>query len=70
MGNPESESFQAIVKALLHQETAEHVEHWYDRESLKAVKAQIPRGELSITAIEAGIRVQWTRYPDSRPWVQ
>lgn len=45
MGNPESESFQAIVKALLDQETAEHVEHWYDQEPLKAVSAQIPIGE-------------------------
>lgn len=45
MGNPESGSFQAIVKAFLQQETAEHVEHWYDRESLRTVSSHIPSGE-------------------------
>lgn len=45
MGNPESESFQAIVSAFLQQETAEHVEHWYDNEALKTVSAQIPVGK-------------------------
>lgn len=49
MGNPESESFRAIVDALLGRETAEHVEHWYDHEPLQMVSAQIPVGK----------RVQW-----------
>ncbi|CAN0280784.1 unnamed protein product, partial [Discosporangium mesarthrocarpum] len=30
IGNPESASFGEIVRALLAQETAEHVEHTYD----------------------------------------
>lgn len=45
MGNPDSDTFQVVVKALLDQETAEHVEHWYDHESLGTVAARIPIGE-------------------------
>lgn len=47
MGNPDSDTFQVVVKALLHQETAEHVEHWYDHEPLGTVAARIPIGEGS-----------------------
>lgn len=47
MGNPESDTFQVVVKALLDQETAEHVEHWYDHEPLKTVSTRIPIGEDS-----------------------
>lgn len=47
MANPESESFQEIVRALMNRETAEHVEHWYDRDPIKTVSAQIPVGEKS-----------------------
>lgn len=46
MGNPESETFQAIVKALHGQKTAEHVEHWYDNEPLKTVASQMNNGEV------------------------
>lgn len=45
MGNPDSDTFQVVVKALLDQETAEHVEHWYDHEPLGTVAARIPIGE-------------------------
>ena len=45
MGNPDSDTFQVVVKALLDQETAEHVEHWYDHEPLETVAARIPIGE-------------------------
>ena len=45
MANPESESFQEIVRALLQRETPEHVDHWYDRDPIRIVSAQIPVGE-------------------------
>lgn len=48
MGNPDSDTFQVVVRALLDQETAEHVEHWYDHEPLRTVAARIPIGEASV----------------------
>ncbi|CBJ48836.1 eIF-2alpha kinase GCN2 similar to Eukaryotic translation initiation factor 2-alpha kinase 4 (GCN2-li [Ectocarpus siliculosus] len=56
MGNPESDTFQVIVKALLDQETAEHVEHWYDHEPLKTVSARIPIEAPAVALVCDGLR--------------
>ncbi|CAM9886395.1 unnamed protein product [Ectocarpus sp. 4 AP-2014] len=56
MGNPESDTFQVVVKALLDQETAEHVEHWYDHEPLKTVSARIPIEAPAVALVCDGLR--------------
>ncbi|CAM9232741.1 unnamed protein product, partial [Scytosiphon promiscuus] len=56
MGNPESDTFQVVVKALMDQDTAEHVEHWYDHEPLKAASARIPIETPAISFVCDGLR--------------
>ncbi|CAM9424389.1 unnamed protein product, partial [Hapterophycus canaliculatus] len=56
MGNPDSDTFQVVVKALLDQETAEHVEHWYDHDPLKNTSARIPIETPAISFVCDGLR--------------
>eukprot|EP00903_Cladosiphon_okamuranus_P014260 g13246.t1 len=56
MGNPDSDTFQVVVKALLDQETAEHVEHWYDHEPLGTVAARIPNDAPAVSYVCGGLR--------------
>eukprot|EP00752_Nemacystus_decipiens_P009926 g8853.t3 len=56
MGNPDSDTFQVVVKALLDQETAEHVEHWYDHEPLGTVAARIPIEAPAVSYVCDGLR--------------
>ncbi|CAM9255688.1 unnamed protein product [Ascophyllum nodosum] len=56
MANPESESFQEIVRALLQRETPEHVDHWYDRDPIRIVSAQIPVDAPAVALVCESLR--------------